>query len=272
VRVIVVCGLCLLGSALLAATAWAPPARWGTGAVGPPGFRNEQVCRDGVTWRYAEAYDARPVAEQGPWPPIPPTLTLHHVEASGQAGRLAGPIELTVPLQPFYVDPALLGSDSIGWIPGYAGLFTHHAISTLEFNKLVSPTSKIDVTWAVFPGFALPEWGVDKCYLIDLEPGSFPNEVNPRGGRVDVAILSTPKFKAKKIRRSSVRLGADGATADARAFDLIDVDDDGDRDLVGEFRVRDTGIDCSSTEVRLRARLKNDAKVRGHDSVTPVGC
>jgi hypothetical protein len=264
-RVVFVCCVCLATSALLPAAAWAP---WGTGAMGPPAFKDEQVCRNGVTWRYVHI-------EAGGADLLRPNAV---ATAAGEPVPLAGPVDMRVPAQPTYVDASEINDAGFFWITGYPGVLTHSVVQTLQFKRVVSPNTDINVTWDepgfVGPnsGFAFPTWTARKCHLIDLEPGEFPNEVHPRSLDVEVAVLTTHGFKAKRIKRASLRFGTNGFRASADRSKLVDVDRDDDRDLLVSFRTAHTGIDCASSSAKLRARLHDGTKISGTDSVLPVGC
>ena len=265
-RLFVICCAWLAVSALVPAAAWAP---WGTGESVSPARSDEQVCRNGVTWQLATV--SPPVVPPGR---LPQSITTTNVVAREVVSTdvLAGPVNLILPLQPLYVDPDEVQLDD--WAAGYPGIFTHHTVQTLQFKEPVQPQSQIRVTWdqGNLPQYVFPVWDVTTCHLMDLKPDAFPNRVRPRVGAVQVAVLSTPDFKARSIRSGTVRFGTGGERAEPRDADLVDVDGDGDSDLLMRFRTRDTGIACDSHAVKLEAKRDNGKTLNGEDSVMPVGC
>jgi len=109
--------------------------------------------------------------------------------------------------------------------------------------------------------------------VINIKPGGFPNAIN-LNGTAPVAVLTTQAdeyglplaFDATRIDPLSVRFGprsvvfsgTGGATAvhgTGHAEDSWELDEqtrDGDLDLVLQFRVADSGLTTSSTEVCVR--------------------
>src|SRR5207244_12797416 len=81
--------------------------------------------------------------------------------------------------------------------------------------------------------------------LIDIRPRDFPNSINPRSnGVIPVAILTNHDFDAHTVDPHSVRFGKQGTEASAVHFAMVDVDGDGDLDLLLHFRIQDTQIHC----------------------------
>lgn len=109
--------------------------------------------------------------------------------------------------------------------------------------------------------------------LIDIKPGTFPNDINPRSrGRIAVAIQTTPSFDATSVDPTTVRFGATGIEAAPVQFAAEDVDGDGDIDLVFHFPTQDTGITCGTTSASLTGAISGGLTIKGYDSINTVGC
>src|SRR5437016_11079596 len=81
--------------------------------------------------------------------------------------------------------------------------------------------------------------------LMDIRPRDFPNSINPRSnGVIPVAILTNHDFYAHTVDPHSVRFGKQGTEAPAVQFAMVDVDGDGNLDLLLHFRIQDTQIQC----------------------------
>jgi hypothetical protein len=108
---------------------------------------------------------------------------------------------------------------------------------------------------------------------IDVDPGRFPNRVNPKSrAPITVAIFATTTFAPSSVDLSSVRFGRTGVEAAAVASSLEDVDGDGRLDLLLRFRTDATGIACTDTTASLTARTINGGGDAGTDSIATVGC
>jgi len=108
---------------------------------------------------------------------------------------------------------------------------------------------------------------------IDIKPDSKPNSINPRDrGLVPVAILTTAAFNGASVNPATVRFGATGTEAAPVRSALRDVNGDRKADLVLQFRVRDTGIQCGMTSAALTGRTKTGQPIKGSDSIVTVGC
>jgi hypothetical protein len=106
---------------------------------------------------------------------------------------------------------------------------------------------------------------------IDIRPGEFPNNVNPKSdGLLPVAILTTNDFDATSVDPVTVQFGPGGARASK--YQLEDVDDDNDVDLLLRFRVLETGIHCGDTTVGLVGNTISGQPLTGNDSIRTVGC
>ena len=109
--------------------------------------------------------------------------------------------------------------------------------------------------------------------LIDITPQDFPNGVNPRShGVIAVAILTNADFDARTVALHTVRFGHQGHEAPVVQSAMVDVDGDGDRDLLLHFRIPDTGLECGATAATFTGHTVSGQALRGSDSVVPVGC
>ena len=108
---------------------------------------------------------------------------------------------------------------------------------------------------------------------IDIKPGTFPNNINPRAkGVIPVAILTTDTFDATTIDPTTVRFGSNGTEAAPVQSSLEDVDGDGDTDMILHFKTQDTGIVCGDTSASLTGETFGGQAIEGSDSVKTVGC
>ena len=107
---------------------------------------------------------------------------------------------------------------------------------------------------------------------IDIEPGHFPNRINPRaGGRVTVAALSNSLRDATLLIGGTVRFGRTGTEASPLSSSAVDVNGDGRLDAVWEFSIRSTGILCGDTSARLTV-VGATPPFDASDSILTVGC
>jgi hypothetical protein len=108
---------------------------------------------------------------------------------------------------------------------------------------------------------------------IDIKPGSSPNTVNPKDqGVVSVAILSSRAFDAATVDPATIRFGATGTEAASVRSDLRDVNRDRRQDLVLQFRVPDTRIQCGMRSATVTGKTKSGQPIQGSDSIVTVGC
>jgi len=107
---------------------------------------------------------------------------------------------------------------------------------------------------------------------IDIKPRRFPNRINPRGkGVVSVAILGASTFDVHKVDQSSVTLGLDQA-APKGVGKFQDVNGDRLFDVVFQFRVSETGLQCGDTSLFLTGKTLDGMPFSGVDSIVTVGC
>ena len=113
---------------------------------------------------------------------------------------------------------------------------------------------------------------------IDIKPGSDSNTINCKNGNqmIVVAILTNASFDAITVDHTTVTFeGAseshvDKKTGEARRHEF-DVDGDGDTDLLLHFRLRDTGLDCASTDATLTGETFGGQDIEGTDAVHMIG-
>ncbi len=106
---------------------------------------------------------------------------------------------------------------------------------------------------------------------IDIKPGLETNNINPNSnGLIAVAILTAGEFDALQVDPNTAKFGPNEATAER--YTVVDVDRDGDQDLLLHFRAREAGIACADIQATLVGELYNGTDVTGTDSITTVGC
>lgn len=120
--------------------------------------------------------------------------------------------------------------------------------------------------------------------LIDIEPGMFPNEVNPlkTKGVITVAVFTTTvvpdglDFDATTIDPTMTTFGKTGIEKMEKhgTVHIEDVDTDGDMDAVLHFNVQSSGILCSDTMAIIQGKTTpaaGAADFMGMDSIQTVG-
>lgn len=107
---------------------------------------------------------------------------------------------------------------------------------------------------------------------IDIKPRRSPNRINPRGkGVLSVAVLGASTFDVHKVDQSSVTLGLDQAVPKG-VGKFQDVNGDRLFDVVFQFRVSETGLQCGDTSLFLIGKTLDGTGFSGVDSVVTVGC
>ena len=110
---------------------------------------------------------------------------------------------------------------------------------------------------------------------IDIVPGNEANRVDCKesGGIVPVAILTTAEHDALDIDHTSVRFGPAGAREAERDGEWmqrreVDVDEDGDLDLLLHFIFEEAGIECGDTEAAIIGRSFLGMDIGGRDRIS----
>jgi hypothetical protein len=107
---------------------------------------------------------------------------------------------------------------------------------------------------------------------VDIRTGSRNNNINPKSNsKIPIAILSTNIFDARTVDPASLRFGPNQGLAKGTGH-FRDVNHDGFRDLVLQFRVRDAGIQCGDTSVSITGQTADRIPIQGTDSIRTVGC
>lgn len=102
---------------------------------------------------------------------------------------------------------------------------------------------------------------------IDIKPGSNPNSINLEAkGVIPVAILSTAGFDASTVDPTTVTF----ADAPSIKSKMVDVDYDGDMDMLLYFNIKDLSLDANSTEATLTGETYEGMDIQGTDSVSIV--
>jgi hypothetical protein len=106
---------------------------------------------------------------------------------------------------------------------------------------------------------------------IDIEPGQFPNRVNPHShALLRVALLATDTVDPTLVDPTTVRFGP--ARARPVGVREKDVDGDGRSDAVYDFKTNQTGIACGDTSAGLVGVIEEGQIFAGTDSVQTLGC
>ena len=108
---------------------------------------------------------------------------------------------------------------------------------------------------------------------IDVQPGNFPNSINPnKKSTIPVAILTTASFDATAVDPLSVKFGPNAAPAIGGKGRITDADGDGDLDMLLLFNTKETGIQCGNTKADLTAKTTSGLGLAGTDAILTVGC
>lgn len=115
---------------------------------------------------------------------------------------------------------------------------------------------------------------------IDIKPDDSTNAINPRNrGVIPVAILTTSTvqgdeadFDAATVDPSTVSFGPGLVVPAHGSGHLVDVDGDGDNDLLLHFETAEVGIRCGDTSAILTGQSLHGESLEGADTLVTVGC
>jgi len=107
---------------------------------------------------------------------------------------------------------------------------------------------------------------------LDIKPGGDPNSVNPSlDGILPVAILGSATVDVADVDATTLAFGPRGAgLAHYRGPHFEDVDGDGLTDLLGHFRIENTGIEFGDMEACVTGELLDGTPFQGCDSIRTV--
>ena len=109
--------------------------------------------------------------------------------------------------------------------------------------------------------------------VVDIKPGNFPNNINPKSkGVIAVALLTTETFDAATLDPITVRFGRNGVEAAPVRLALTDIDKDGTTDVILHFRIPATGIQCGDISAAITGEAFGGQLIEGFDSINTVGC
>ena len=159
----------------------------------------------------------------------------------------------------YFVSPAM-----VPWQWDFFGVHSSENISWVEFSY--------DNTYLAMDNFSylrLEQLSV----TIDIKPDSPTNPVNPRSnGMLPVVVFGEPALDPYQIDVAGLRFGVTGQEATPRSHSFLDINADGEVDLAVNFRIPDTGMSCTTTQLMLTGTLQNGQVLVGTDNVSPVGC
>ena len=181
-------------------------------------------------------------------------------------------------------EDGILSDNQLSWTSDRDGFLGTGEVFNLEATQLSEGEHIITLSAVDSKGLVNTDTvtiGVSRIFsppintpTIDIKPGSDPNSINCKvaNGVIPVAILTTAEFDATTVDHTTVRF--EGATESHRRGrqELVrheeDVDQDGDVDLVFHFRLRDTTLDCDSTEGTLTGTTFDGVAVSSTDAIT----
>ena len=107
---------------------------------------------------------------------------------------------------------------------------------------------------------------------IDIKPGNSANRINlDSKGYIAVALLGSAAFDALSADVATVRFGRAGAPEKDGKGQKRDVNGDGFKDLIFQFRIRETGILPGDTSARLTGFTNGGVQFEGSDMIATRG-
>lgn len=134
-------------------------------------------------------------------------------------------------------------------------------------NLVPEDTSNV-VGWEIYVHGPLMAGALE--VTIDIAPNRDLNRLKPEHGCLAVAILTEVAFDVNQINPESARFGSN--EAEAIRYRSVDVDRDGDLDLVLDFNTVETGIACGDAEATLIGETIAGQSFTGTDSIKTIGC
>lgn len=102
---------------------------------------------------------------------------------------------------------------------------------------------------------------------VDIKPRDYPNSINLKSkGVVPVAALTSDTFDASTINPETVKF----AGAKPARWILVDIDSDGDLDMLFHFKTQDLALDKTSFWATLTGETNNGVSFQGSDAVNIV--
>jgi hypothetical protein len=107
---------------------------------------------------------------------------------------------------------------------------------------------------------------------IDIDPNRFPNRVNLKRNKIEVAILSSDTFDATAVEPSTLLFGKTGTEACPVRLTVKDINGDRAPDMVLWFNTVDTELECGDEHAMLTGAIVGGPSIQGSDSIVTVGC
>ncbi|MBW2494043.1 MAG: hypothetical protein JRE43_04765, partial [Deltaproteobacteria bacterium] len=107
---------------------------------------------------------------------------------------------------------------------------------------------------------------------LDIKPDGDPNSINPSvEGVLPVAILGSDSFDVANVDVMTLAFGSGGASlAHWRCPHFEDVNGDGLTDLLGHFRIQQTGIQFGDMEACVTGETLDGTPLEGCDAIRTV--
>jgi hypothetical protein len=103
--------------------------------------------------------------------------------------------------------------------------------------------------------------------IIDIKPNSSPNTINLKSrGVVPVAVLTTSNFNVDTLDLGTVEF----AGAKPVRTTLVDVNEDGDMDMLFHFKTQHLNLNEKSTKAELTGETTDEKQIKATDSVRIV--